>query len=65
MSRQPLGKTLLRNVIRHTDAHNKVRSVPVFAQRVGDIYFIFNTLILDIYLCRLKMAHKNLHCLDL
>lgn len=25
MSRQPLGKTLLRNVIRHTDAHNKVR----------------------------------------
>lgn len=25
MSKQPLGKTLLRNVIRHTDAHNKVR----------------------------------------
>ncbi|XP_033968843.1 uncharacterized protein NKAPD1 isoform X1 [Trematomus bernacchii] len=25
MSRQPLGKTLLRNVIRHTDAHNKIQ----------------------------------------
>lgn len=25
MSRQTIGKTLLRNVIRHTDAHNKVR----------------------------------------
>ncbi|KAI2562803.1 C11orf57 isoform 5 [Pan troglodytes] len=24
MSRIPLGKVLLRNVIRHTDAHNKV-----------------------------------------
>uniref|UniRef100_A0A8D0E8D2 Uncharacterized protein n=1 Tax=Salvator merianae TaxID=96440 RepID=A0A8D0E8D2_SALMN len=24
MSRVPLGKVLLRNVIRHTDAHNKV-----------------------------------------
>ncbi|CAG6001373.1 unnamed protein product, partial [Menidia menidia] len=25
MSKQPLGKTLLRNVIRHTDAHNKIQ----------------------------------------
>lgn len=25
MSRQPIGKTLLRNVIRHTDAHNKIQ----------------------------------------
>lgn len=25
MSRQPMGKTLLRNVIRHTDAHNKIQ----------------------------------------
>ncbi|XP_068601683.1 uncharacterized protein NKAPD1 [Brachionichthys hirsutus] len=25
MARQPLGKTLLRNVIRHTDAHNKIQ----------------------------------------
>ncbi|XP_053279439.1 NKAP domain containing 1 [Pleuronectes platessa] len=25
MSYQPLGKTLLRNVIRHTDAHNKIQ----------------------------------------
>lgn len=24
MSKLPMGKTLLRNVIRHTDAHNKV-----------------------------------------
>lgn len=26
MSRQSSGKTLLKNVIRHTDAHNKVNS---------------------------------------
>ncbi|XP_039985912.1 uncharacterized protein NKAPD1 isoform X2 [Xiphias gladius] len=25
MSKQPMGKTLLRNVIRHTDAHNKIQ----------------------------------------
>uniref|UniRef100_A0A8C6WFI7 Zgc:162339 n=1 Tax=Neogobius melanostomus TaxID=47308 RepID=A0A8C6WFI7_9GOBI len=25
MSKQPIGKTLLRNVIRHTDAHNKIQ----------------------------------------
>ncbi|XP_060902649.1 NKAP domain containing 1 [Labrus mixtus] len=25
MAKQPLGKTLLRNVIRHTDAHNKIQ----------------------------------------
>uniref|UniRef100_A0A8C9ZAY5 NKAP domain containing 1 n=2 Tax=Sander lucioperca TaxID=283035 RepID=A0A8C9ZAY5_SANLU len=25
MSKQPLGKTLLKNVIRHTDAHNKIQ----------------------------------------
>lgn len=25
MSRVPLGKVLLRNVIRHTDAHNKIQ----------------------------------------
>uniref|UniRef100_A0A8C7YV62 NKAP domain containing 1 n=1 Tax=Oryzias sinensis TaxID=183150 RepID=A0A8C7YV62_9TELE len=25
MSKQPAGKTLLRNVIRHTDAHNKIQ----------------------------------------
>lgn len=30
MSRQTSGKTLLRNVIRHTDAHNKVKSFNTF-----------------------------------
>lgn len=29
MSRVPVGKVLLRNVIRHTGAHNKVRPGPV------------------------------------
>lgn len=35
MAKQPLGKTLLRNVIRHTDAHNKVRLIYVFVWGSG------------------------------
>lgn len=31
MSRVPVGKVLLRNVIRHTGAHNKVRAEPAAA----------------------------------
>lgn len=35
MSRVPVGKVLLRNVIRHTGAHNKVRPGPPGAARLG------------------------------
>uniref|UniRef100_A0A8C2TT15 Uncharacterized protein n=1 Tax=Coturnix japonica TaxID=93934 RepID=A0A8C2TT15_COTJA len=33
MSRVPVGKVLLRNVIRHTGAHNKVRPGPARGNR--------------------------------
>lgn len=37
MSKQPLGKTLLRNVIRHTDAHNKVCETGNMLYSVGHL----------------------------
>uniref|UniRef100_A0A3Q0REV3 NKAP domain containing 1 n=1 Tax=Amphilophus citrinellus TaxID=61819 RepID=A0A3Q0REV3_AMPCI len=42
MSKQSMGKTLLRNVIRHTDAHNKVRlgSISVCKIKVEFIMYI-------------------------
>uniref|UniRef100_A0A8C4UGX5 Uncharacterized protein n=1 Tax=Falco tinnunculus TaxID=100819 RepID=A0A8C4UGX5_FALTI len=36
MSRVPVGKVLLRNVIRHTGAHNKVRDRNVENKGVGE-----------------------------
>lgn len=47
MSKQPLGKTLLRNVIRHTDAHNKVRldSTSVCKMKVEGFFMCTNLLI--------------------
>lgn len=52
MSKQPLGKTLLRNVIRHTDAHNKVRldSTSVCKMKVEVFFFFMCTNLLINYL---------------
>lgn len=41
MSRQSSGKTLLRNVIRHTDAHNKVNSVKLLFGLLDKSYYAF------------------------
>lgn len=56
MSKQPLGKTLLRNVIRHTDAHNKVRldSTSVCKMKV-EVFFVFFLMCTNLLINYLKL----------
>ncbi|XP_067363643.1 NKAP domain containing 1 [Channa argus] len=58
MSKQPIGKTLLRNVIRHTDAHNKIQEeMEMWKMRDWEIQTSHNKQILDTECVRGRM-----HC---
>lgn len=57
MSKQPLGKTLLRNVIRHTDAHNKVRldSTSVCKMKV-EVFFMCTNLLINYLKLKVELS---------
>ncbi|KAK5929520.1 hypothetical protein CgunFtcFv8_010745 [Champsocephalus gunnari] len=58
MSRQPLGKTLLRNVIRHTDAHNKIQEeMEMWKKRNYQVHTSHNTHFADT-----KSERGQMHC---
>ncbi|XP_034053735.1 uncharacterized protein NKAPD1 isoform X2 [Gymnodraco acuticeps] len=58
MSRQPLGKTLLRNVIRHTDAHNKIQEeMEMWKKRNYQVHTSHNTHFPDT-----KSERGQMHC---
>ncbi|KAM9319092.1 uncharacterized protein NKAPD1 [Pholidichthys leucotaenia] len=58
MAKHPMGKTLLRNVIRHTDAHNKIQEeMEMWKMRDREIQMSHNRRVLDSECVRGRM-----HC---
>ncbi|XP_041655418.1 uncharacterized protein NKAPD1 isoform X2 [Cheilinus undulatus] len=58
MSKQPLGKTLLRNVIRHTDAHNKIQEeMEMWKMRDWEIQMSHHK-----HLSDLQSVRGRMHC---
>ncbi|XP_040037402.1 uncharacterized protein NKAPD1 isoform X1 [Gasterosteus aculeatus] len=58
MAKQPLGKTLLRNVIRHTDAHNKIQEeIEMWKTRDWQVHSSHNKHMPDT-----KSVRGQMHC---